>query len=542
MAGRYRLAGDGCGRGSEVRQHGASWATLGLAFAVGLTLALSAAAGAVSPGQITEFRVGGAAKLTGITGGPDGNVWFVDGTAIGRITPAGTINTFSPSTNGSFAIDAWNGITLGPDGNLWATATILPHGGLIAQIAPNGTFLNLFSTNLQTNADPTLITPGPNGSHTLWFIDNAIARGGDDDIGRITTGGTITEFSASAAPGADGLVAADGQLWLSAAPAGAGLGTIDLVNTSNGTLETEYSPGEMEPDFDPQSLAADSHGNLYYTLDGGAELNTSGQRIGIGEIMDPGADATVTAYAAGLQANEESDPIAIADGPDGNMYFVDDGKSNGGRDELGELNTTTHAITELSSGLAGGSVPSAITRGPDGNVWFTDQGTESIGQLNLTGSTPTTTTTGPTTMKSPPPQAPAISKLRVSPRKSSAAGRKVHGRCVKLSKKNTADKPCQLSIKLKATYTLNTPAKVSFKLALKKAGRNVSGKCVKATHKNKHHSQCTLLLTVHRNTTRSGVARSNKFSFTGKFAAGTYELIATPAGVMAETVTFKVTG
>ena len=144
----------------------------------------------------------------------------------------------------------------------------------------------------------------------------------------------------------------DGQLWLSAAPAGAGLGTIDLVNTSNGTLETEYSPGEMEPDFDPQRLAADSHGNLYYTLDGGAELNTSGQRIGIGEIMDPGADATVTAYAVGLRANEESDPTAITDGPDGNMFFVDDGKSNGGRDELGELNTTTHAITEFSSGLA----------------------------------------------------------------------------------------------------------------------------------------------------------------------------------------------
>ena len=84
--------------------------------------------------------MGGAAKLTGITAGPDGNVWFVDGTGIGRITPAGSIKTFTPSTNGSFAIDAWNGITVGPDGNLWATATILPHGGLIAQIAPNGTF------------------------------------------------------------------------------------------------------------------------------------------------------------------------------------------------------------------------------------------------------------------------------------------------------------------------------------------------------------------------------------------------------------------
>ena len=145
-------------------------------------------------------------------------------------------------------------------------------------------------------------------------------------------------------------------------------------------------------------------------------------------------------------------------------------------------------------------------------------------------------------MKSPPPQAPAVSKLQVSPRKSSAAGRKVYGGCVKLSKKNAADKPCQLSIKLKASYTLNAPAKVSFKLSLKTTGRNVRGKCAKATHKNKHHAQCTLLLSVHKTINRSGVAGSNKFSFIGKFAAGTYELIATPAGGLAEKVTFKVTG
>jgi len=236
--------------------------------------------------------VGGAAKLTGITGGPDGNVWFVDGTAIGRITPAGTINTFTPSTG-------------------------------------------------------------------------ATARGGDDDIGEITTGGTITEFSASAGPGVDGLVVADGLLWLSAGRSGAGLGTIDQVNTSTGALESYYSP-VMVPDFDPQGLAADSHGNLYFTLDGGAELNTGGPRIGIGEYMDPGPGGTVTAYAAGLQTSEESDPTAIAAGPDGNMYFVDEGESNGGRDELGELNITTHAITEFSSGLAGASAPSAITGGPTG--------------------------------------------------------------------------------------------------------------------------------------------------------------------------------
>jgi len=447
-----------------------------------------AAARAVSPGEVTEFRVGGMTKLTGITGGADGNVWFVDGAAIGRITPAGTIKTFTPSTHG-FAINAWNGITLGPDGNLWATARILPSGGVIAQIAPSGTFLHLFSTNLQAKTDPTLITPGPSGSDTLWFIDNATPVGGEDDIGRITTGGTITEFSASAAPGVDGLAAANGQLWLSAAPAGAGLGTIDLVNTSDGTLETEYSPAEMEPDFDPQGLAADSHGNLYYTLDGGAELNTGGQRIGIGEIMDPGPDATVTAYAAGLQANEESDPTAITKGPDGNMYFVDDGASNGGRDELGELNTTTHAIREFSSGLPAGSVPAAITGGPDGNVWFTDQGTASIGQLNLTGSTP-------------PPEAPALSRVKQS-----------HSKWVE-KKAGKHGPPVGTSF----TFTLNEAAAVKLAFTAYLPGRKLHGKCLAKTRKNKSAPKCTYGKAAGA-LTHAGAAGANSVAFHGQTSA-----------------------
>ena len=138
--------------------------------------------------------------------------------------------------------------------------------------------------------------------------------------------------------------------------------------------------------------------------------------------------------------------------------------------------------------------------------------------------------------------APGVSGLSVSPRKFSAAGRKVHGRCVKLSKKNKDDKACQRSIKLKATYTLNTPVTVSFKLSLQRTGRKVSGRCVKATRKNKHHAKCTLLVSVHKTIPRSGVAGSNKFSFAGKLAAGTYQLSATPAGGTSQTVRFRVIG
>jgi hypothetical protein len=89
---------------------------------------------------------------------------------------------------------------------------------------------------------------------------------------------------------------------------------------------------------------------------------------------------------------------------------------------------------------------------------------------------------------------PAVSTLRV-------ATRKRHGR-----------------IKVKATYTLNAAATVTFKLVRKKTGRKV------------------------RTITRSGAAGANSFSFTGRLAAGTYKLTATPAGGRSKAVTFKVTG
>ena len=158
-------------------------------------------------------------------------------------------------------------------------------------------------------------------------------------------------------------------------------------------------------------------------------------------------------------------------------------------------------------------------------------------------ATTTQTVVAPIAAVRPPvARKPAVSKLSVSPRRFSAAGRKVHGRCVKLSKQNKGDKACQLSINLKATYTLNTPVTVSFKLSLQTTGRKVSGRCVQATRKNTQQAKCTLLVSLHKTIPRSGVAGSNSFSLTGKLAAGTYQLTATPAGGTAKTVTFRVTG
>ena len=47
------------------------------------------------------------------------------------------------------------------------------------------------------------------------------------------------------------------------------------------------------------------------------------------------------------------------------------------------INPFTQVISEFSSGLNAGSMPLGIAAGPDGNVWFTDNGTtKAIGVIN----------------------------------------------------------------------------------------------------------------------------------------------------------------
>ena len=49
------------------------------------------------PGTITEFPLPTGGSPSGITAGPDGNLWFTEfnGNKIGRITPGGTTTGFS---------------------------------------------------------------------------------------------------------------------------------------------------------------------------------------------------------------------------------------------------------------------------------------------------------------------------------------------------------------------------------------------------------------------------------------------------------------
>ncbi|MGH9061300.1 MAG: virginiamycin B lyase family protein, partial [Acidimicrobiales bacterium] len=90
-----------------------------------------------------------------------------------------------------------------------------------------------------------------------------------------------------------------------------------------------------------------------------------------------------------------SSPVAVGAGPDGAVWFTDEGSSPA----IGRI-AANGAIREFRTGLNGGSEPAQIAPAPDGDMWFTDDGSiAAIGRVS-TGA-PRALTSAPAVTGSP---------------------------------------------------------------------------------------------------------------------------------------------
>jgi hypothetical protein len=96
----------------------------------------------------------------------------------------------------------------------------------------------------------------------------------------------------------------------------------------------------------------------------------------------------------------------------------DQGADSTGINEIGQI-SPSGTITETSAGLPAGSAPGGIVTGPDGNLWFTDEGARAIGQLALrppavsTGSASGVTASGASVAGTVNPLGGAVSAISV---------------------------------------------------------------------------------------------------------------------------------
>jgi len=194
--------------------------------------------GRITPaGKVTEFSAGISDAPEGIAAGPDGNLWFTEGSGkIGRITPAGKVTEFITAGLST------TGITAGPDGNLWFTEA---DDGKIGRITPAGKVTEF--SGVGRDSRPTGITAGPDGN--LWFTTR-------QRIGRITPAGKVTKFSAGITAHPEGIAAGpDGNLWFTEY-----FGRLGRI-TPAGKV-TEFSAGITAH---PAGIAAGPDGNLWFT-------------------------------------------------------------------------------------------------------------------------------------------------------------------------------------------------------------------------------------------------------------------------------------
>jgi streptogramin lyase len=160
-------------------------------------------------GAMTEYPIAASgSEPEAIIAGPDGALWFVQpGTNdVGRISSAGAVTEVSIAVGACSAGPGSGpvGIASGANGELWVTED-RDSPGEIAEIDPS---TDVVSQNCLSYDMPYAIVPGSDGA--LWFTY------GDDDIARITTGGSTSAIPASSASSALMPIVSgpDGNLWI----------------------------------------------------------------------------------------------------------------------------------------------------------------------------------------------------------------------------------------------------------------------------------------------------------------------------------------
>ena len=189
---------------------------------------------------------------------------------------------------------------------------------------------------------------GPDGA--VWFTAGLTGK-----IGRITTGGSLTEYSTgSSSSGPQGIAAGpDGMIWFAETSSN----KIGRISTA-GVL-TEFAV--PTPSSQPGDIAAGPDGALWFT-------ERSGNKIG--RITTTGQ---ITEYSV---PTASSGPAALEAGPDGAIWFTE---LTGGK--VGRI-TTSGAVTEYAVPTASPWLEDIVV-GPDGRMWFAELGTNKLGALAI---------------------------------------------------------------------------------------------------------------------------------------------------------------
>jgi virginiamycin B lyase len=199
------------------------------------------------------------------------------------------------------------------------------------------------------------IATGPDGN--LWFTWISYRSASGKGVGRISTGGEVSEYPLGGEPQWDigGIVAgADGNLWF----ANPSAGSIGHVSPSGQIVEFPLPDAGARP----TGITLGPDGVPWFT-------ETAAARIG---RIDPEGKVSELGLPPGSQ------PVDLATGPDGALWVAERESGQIARVE------TDGRVTHFS--LPGEDwTPTSIVAGSDGGIWFGDESAPRIGRIGSDG-------------------------------------------------------------------------------------------------------------------------------------------------------------
>jgi streptogramin lyase len=291
-----------------------------------------------------------------ITVGADRNLWFPEtGTnRIGRITTMGDVEEFTIPDASALG----RVIAPGPDGKIWVLGSGLDGQVHAWAVDASGLSVEIASLGdnpaLGTGFLPAGITAGPDGN--VWISKLS-------SIARVSPAGQVTEFPI----GGDAIPTSitsgpDAHLWFvdSIGPFVARRQELRRVST-DGVIEQVLFAQNRQGLSAPSSIITGPDGNLWFADNGYSEI----ARVTVNPLT-----RTVFPFVG---------PSELAAGPDGNIWITAYGRRSIAR------MTPAGALTEFELPLFR-SNPLGIAAGPDGNIWFTEPDGGAVGRITPEGA------------------------------------------------------------------------------------------------------------------------------------------------------------
>jgi streptogramin lyase len=296
--------------------------------------------------------------------------------------PASDVAGFAVPADEIFAIAP------GPEGEIWFAGSNESGAGEIDRVSPAGVLTGEFLIPVGTEPDmpefarPVALVAGADGD--MWFADDGTNAQGEGHIGRFTPAGRPAEYAIPDGHASGGLnsnpesvaLGADGDVWFTTHITGedgstAGIDRID----GEGTITPVALPigvGRTLPERNfPVGVAAGPEGEMWFLEDG---TNDEGHPL-IGRISLDGAisELPVPGTKEGLWS--------IVRGAEGDMWFTI------GSNKIGRA-TPNGEITEYPAGNLTGDGIGNLAAGPEGDVWY-GEGAGSLGRIDAAGEVTT---------------------------------------------------------------------------------------------------------------------------------------------------------